>query len=189
MATATSARILDAAFERVATVGLGSLALEDVARDAGVSRQTLYRHFGSREGLIEQLVLREEQWFIDRVVSAGEAQADARDAVAAGITAALYAARDHPLLQGLLEREPGEILPLMVLGRGPVISAARPVVERLLSERLDASPERIQVLADICSRLLVSYVLDMDSRSPEAVGRQVADVLLAGERSLAAGQR
>lgn len=176
----TRTRVLDAAFDRVAEVGLSRLSLEDVATGAGVSRQTVYRHFGSREGLVEALVLREEQWFVDRVVRAADLAADAERAIAAAVTEALHAAADHALLRRLLETEPGEILPLVVLGQGPVISAARPVVTRILAERLDAPVDDARLVADVCSRLMVSYVLDPGDDSPDAVGRRIARMVVQG---------
>lgn len=172
---------MSAAFDRVAAVGLARLSLEDVAEAAGVSRQTLYRHFGSRDGLLRALVLREEEWFIERVVAAAAPHPDVEEAVAAGVCAALDAAREHPLLQRLLREEPGEILPLVVLGKGPVISAARPVVAEILSDRLDAVEDEVDALADTCTRLLVSHVLDPTDESPKVVGRRIAR-LIAGSR-------
>lgn len=180
MSQTTRERVLDAAFARVAEVGLARLALEDVAAEAGVSRQTVYRHFGSRDGLVEHLVLREEQWFIDRVVTAAEVHATAEAAIAAGVTEALRAGREHPLLRRILETEPGEILPLIVLGQGPVISAVRPVVARILRERLEVSEEDARVMADVGSRLLVSYVLEPGNDSPDRIGPRIARMLLNG---------
>lgn len=175
----TRDQILTAAFDRVADVGLARLSLEDVAVSAGVSRQTVYRYFGSREGLLRALVVREEQWFIDRVVAAAAPYTDVEDAVSAGVTAALIAAQEHPLLQRLLRDEPGEILPLVILGRGPVLSVARPVVAEILADRLDASPEQVEQLADTSTRLLLSHVLDPGNEPAEVVGRRIARVVVA----------
>lgn len=49
------AAILKAAAEEVALVGVGRLSLDVVARQAGVSRSTLYRRFPSRDTLITEL--------------------------------------------------------------------------------------------------------------------------------------
>lgn len=174
----TRARLLEATFEQVAEVGLVRLALEDVAARAGVSRQTLYRHFGSREGLIEALVLREERWFIARVRAAASLHEAADDAIRVGVVEALHAAQEHALLRRLIETEPGAIVPLIVLGRGPVISAAQPVVEQILRERLDLPADTVSSLAEIGSRLLVSYVLEPGEESAEIVGARIARFLV-----------
>lgn len=176
----TRVRALDAAFDLVAEVGLVGLTLEGLASRAGVSRQTIYRHFGSREGLVEALVLREEHVFIDRVVAAAAEHDDPEAAIAAGVTAAVDTASEHPLLQRILATEPEAILPLLVMGKGPVISVARPVAEQLIRERLDASEQDVEAAGDVCTRLLVSYILDPGPEPSEAVGRRIARTILRG---------
>ncbi|ORB64716.1 TetR/AcrR family transcriptional regulator [Mycolicibacterium tusciae] len=53
--TEQEAAILKAAAEEVALVGVGRLSMEVIARQAGVSRSTLYRRFPSREALVTEL--------------------------------------------------------------------------------------------------------------------------------------
>ncbi|MGH2417755.1 MAG: TetR/AcrR family transcriptional regulator [Candidatus Limnocylindria bacterium] len=50
----TRARILDAAL-RVMTTGLASLSVPAVAREAGVSVPTVYRHFGTKADLLAEM--------------------------------------------------------------------------------------------------------------------------------------
>ena len=50
----TRARILDAAL-RVAATGLATMSVPAVARDAGVSVPTVYRHFGTKSGLLTEM--------------------------------------------------------------------------------------------------------------------------------------
>ena len=45
-------RLLDAALSIVATEGVGSVTADAVARRSGVAKTTLYRHFGSTDGLV-----------------------------------------------------------------------------------------------------------------------------------------
>jgi AcrR family transcriptional regulator len=52
----TRDRILQLAWDRVAALGDASLSLVDLAREAEVSRQTLYLLFGSRAGLLLAMV-------------------------------------------------------------------------------------------------------------------------------------
>ena len=53
--TQQESAILKAAAEEVALVGVGRLSMDVVARQAGVSRSTLYRRFPSRDALITEL--------------------------------------------------------------------------------------------------------------------------------------
>jgi AcrR family transcriptional regulator len=52
----TRSRLLQLAWERIAAHGDAALSLVDLAREAGVSRQTLYLLFGSRAGLLLAMV-------------------------------------------------------------------------------------------------------------------------------------
>lgn len=54
-AKSTRASILDTAVRLIAERG-GAVRLEDIAEEAGVSRQTVYVHFGSRTGLLIAMV-------------------------------------------------------------------------------------------------------------------------------------
>ena len=53
--TEQESAILKAAAEEVALVGVGRLSMDVIARQAGVSRSTLYRRFPSRDALITEL--------------------------------------------------------------------------------------------------------------------------------------
>jgi AcrR family transcriptional regulator len=164
----TRERILDAALTVMSRYGLARLALEDVAREAGVSRQTVYRYVGSRDGLIAATIVREEQAFFGRMREAAEEHAELRPALEAAIVAALTMAREHPLLDRLLATEPEALLPFLTDGSGPVLSAARPVVVEVLGHHVPhlagAGLERV---ADAASRLIVSYAIS-PSQEPVA---------------------
>ena len=56
----TGERILDAMLRRYATTPYDQLRLEDVAADAGVTPQTVFRRFGSKPGLLTAVVEREQ---------------------------------------------------------------------------------------------------------------------------------
>lgn len=58
-AAETAERILDATVEVFWEPPLGTVALEDVARRAGVSVQTVIRRFGGRDGVVAAAVARE----------------------------------------------------------------------------------------------------------------------------------
>jgi AcrR family transcriptional regulator len=66
----TRRRILDATQKVLARSGHRNLQLSDVAAEAGVSRPTLYRHFGTREGLLEEFALYEQDRFDAGIMAA-----------------------------------------------------------------------------------------------------------------------
>lgn len=182
MSTAdTRARILDAALAAMAAHGLARLSLEDVAREAGMSRQTVYRYFGTRNALITAAVIREEEGFLRRIAGAVESHADIRPAMEAAIRAALQAAREHPLLDRLLATEPEALLPFLTTGGGPVLSAARPALEELLSSRMPhLGPTTVRRVADATSRLFISYAINPPDDDVDEVASGLADLVLHG---------
>lgn len=52
----TRDRILDAALEVFARVGLEASTIEVIAAEAGVGTATIYRHFGDRDGLVQAFI-------------------------------------------------------------------------------------------------------------------------------------
>lgn len=77
----TRQRILRAARELLEEQGAAAVRLEDVGRRAGVSRQAVYLNFGSRSGLLVELVhwIDHEERFPERLARALGESADAVD--------------------------------------------------------------------------------------------------------------
>jgi AcrR family transcriptional regulator len=180
----TPQRILEAAFRCITDVGLSRTTVEDVARAAGLSRQTIYRYYPSKDHLIMALVLREEEKFLDGITAAFDVDADLEDALFDGILFCLRFARDHPLLDRLLETDPETLLPYLTTRGAPVISRAREVLLDLLMRKARVRVGLLEQLADTAVRVVVSYALTPPHRPPEAVARDLArimSVVLTGE--------
>ena len=184
MAVPTEQRILDAAMAAMAVHGLAKLSLEDVAREAGMSRQTVYRYFGSKDALVTATILREEQGFLDQMAKAVVAHRDVRPAMEAAIVTGLRAAREHPLLDRLLATEPEALLPFLTTGGGPVLSAARPAIQALLEQRLPhLEPRLLHHAADTATRLFISYAINPPDDDIEDVAAGLVDLILHGLKS------
>ena len=52
-------RLMDAAYAEIVSGGWVEGRMVDIAASAGVSRQTLYNVFGSKEGLLQAVLVRE----------------------------------------------------------------------------------------------------------------------------------
>lgn len=177
----TRDRILDAALVAMAAHGLHRLSLEDVAREAAMSRQTVYRYFGSKDALVTAVILREEAGFLERMADAVEAHEDLRPAMEAAIVAGLRAAREHPLLDRLLATEPEALLPFLTTGGGPVLSAARPAIQELLEQRLPhVASTTLHRVADATTRLFISYAINPPDDEIEDVAAGLVDLILHG---------
>jgi len=174
-------QILAAAIEAATVHGITKLSMGDVARQAKLSRQTLYRHFPSKDALIAAVVAAETDALIAEVVEAGAEHDDPRDALEAALVAALTATRDHPLLDRLIRTEPEALLPLLLTDGGPVMARVRGVVDAILEDRgLAPDPAVRRRLADIVTRLLVSYAVSAPDDPPGVVAEAIATFLTHG---------
>ena len=176
-AAATRERILDAAFAAISTFGLSRFTVDDVARLARLSRQSVYRYFDSKDALVVVLVEREEDAFLAGVRAAHERHARLEDAMREAILYCLRSAREHPLLDRLLASEPEVLLPYLTTRGGGVIARARSVLEALAAERAGVDAEVVRRAADLAVRAMVSYTLTPPEEPPDQVAREVAQIL------------
>ena len=172
---------MSAALKTATVHGIARLSVGDVARTAGLSRQTVYKYFPSKDALIAAVVLNEASELVSQVVAAADAVDDPRGALEAAILAALVVTREHPLLDRLVRTEPETLLPLLSVDGGPVMGLVRPVVEEIVGRKLpDLSPVQTRRLADVITRLLVSYAIAAPDDPPEVVAASMAALLTGG---------
>ncbi|MER6033672.1 MULTISPECIES: helix-turn-helix domain-containing protein [unclassified Streptomyces] len=102
MMPAARESLLDAAATALARRPWSAVRMVDVAAAAGVSRQTLYNEFGSKEGLARALVRRAADGYLAGVERALAAHTDPRDRLAATAEWTAAAARDSALVRAML---------------------------------------------------------------------------------------
>ncbi len=174
-------RLLDASLEVAAMHGLSRLSVGDVAKRAGLSRQTLYKHFASRDDLVAQTVLREAGRMVEQAIAASETEQDPERALEAGIRETLRVLRSHPLLDRLLATEPEALLPLIIDGSGSMHEAVQLICRQMLEDRVpELRNDDADAAADLLSRMLISYAIRPPSGDPGAAARFLARSVVAG---------
>jgi len=172
-------RLLDAADELLATRDWAAVTMADIARGAGVSRQTLYNEFGSRQEFAQAYVLREA----DRFLSAAEhAIADHPDApetaLAAAFTGFLSAAADNPLVRAIVSGDPSSGLLALVTTRGALVLGS--ATERLAAFFVATWPQlrdkEARIAAEGTVRLAISHAL-LPTAPAHLTGASVAAIL------------
>lgn len=167
--------VLDAMRDLLLTKDWSSITLSDVAKMAGISRQTIYNEFGSRQGLAQGYALR----LADRLVDAvDEAMAnnvgDISAAFLEGFRAFFLESAADPLVISLLTgvAKP-DLLQIITTDSAPIIarSSAR-LTEIFMHSWVQCSEEDAGVLARAIVRLAMSYV----SMPPEADHDVAADL-------------
>jgi AcrR family transcriptional regulator len=171
--------VLDAMRDLLLTRDWSAITLSDVARAAGISRQTIYNEFGSRQGLAQGYALR----LADRLVDAIHAALDANvgnffEAFLAGFRSFFAQSASDPLVISLLSgvAKP-DLLQLITTDSAPIITRASARLSSALTTTWVAtSDEDAGVLARAIVRLALSYV----SMPPEAdhdVARDLARLM------------
>ncbi|MBZ6138259.1 TetR/AcrR family transcriptional regulator [Streptomyces olivaceus] len=160
---ATARRILDAALEQFTVFGLRRSSVDDVAKRAGVSRVTVYRRFGNKEGLVEQTLLRENSRFFQRLDAAVAALPTMEERVVEGFVVALRHTRAHPLFGGLLRLEPEVVLPYLTVHGGSSLSATVDYLTGHLrrAQKAEGRPgDDPRPVAELMVRVAVSFLLN-----------------------------
>ncbi|WP_109762036.1 TetR family transcriptional regulator [Mycolicibacterium canariasense] len=171
--------ILDGMRELLLVRDWSSITLTDVARAAGISRQTIYNEFGSRQGLAEGYALRLADRLVDAVAHAiNHNVGRVYDAFLEGFRAFFADSASDPLVISLLTgAAKPDLLQIITIGSGPIITrcSAR-LQETFQTSWIRSSDEDAGVLARAIVRLAMSYV----SMPPEAdhdVARDLARLM------------
>jgi AcrR family transcriptional regulator len=107
-------RLLEAAYACVARFGIAKTTVEDVVKESGVSRATVYRVFpGGKDELLREVTGWEMGRFFGSLAEAVAGAPDFASLVEEGLTFAHRAVREHAVLQTMLVTEPERLLPLL----------------------------------------------------------------------------
>jgi len=103
-------RILKATLRCIARWGVTKTSLDDIAREAGCSRASVYRSFpGGKEALLQEVVATEITAFFDAMDSRLSEALTLRDVLVAGVEGALERLIEHEALTFLAEYEPDRL--------------------------------------------------------------------------------
>jgi AcrR family transcriptional regulator len=174
-------RILEATYACIARAGLDRTTVEDAAREAGVSRATVYRWFpGGRDQLLDETIAHQVDQFFLRLRSEVEDAETFTEVVTRALLAAHRWIAEHEVLQRLLASEPGRLVPSITEETGRIVPAIATFLEPYLQREsnVPAGPA-----GDYVARLVVSLIgspgrWDLDD--PAQVDELVRTEILAG---------
>ena len=168
--------ILDALREELLTKDWSAVTLADVARTAGVSRQTIYNEFGSRRGLAQGYALRLADRMVDHIDDAIDAnREDLHAAFLTGFRIFFAESASDPLVISLLSGQAKpDLLQIITTHSAPIMTrSAQRLAEALRQNWPDARDEDAGVLARAIVRLALSYV-SMPADPGSAAGHDIA---------------
>lgn len=170
--------LLDVVEELLTDRTWSEIKMAEVARNAGVSRQTLYKEFGSREGFAQAYILREADRHlaaVDEVIRARRDDPEA--ALAAGVETFLVSAAKDPMIKAIVAGEHRErLLSLVTNQAGPVLRSTTERLGEILAEIWPtAAPRAVASVADLVVRLAVSHTAS-PSATPADTAAAMAEV-------------
>ena len=167
--------ILDAMREELLSQDWSAITLTDVARTAGVSRQTIYNEFGSRQGLAQSYALRLADRLVDAVAGAIDGnEGDVHSAFLEGFRGFFSESAADPLVISLLSGEAKpDLLQIITTDSGPIIThCSSRLSDAFMQSWVHTTESDAGVLARAIVRLAMSYV----SMPPEADHDVAADL-------------
>jgi AcrR family transcriptional regulator len=191
--------VFRAATDLVARAPWGEVSMAAVAASAGVSRQTLYNEFGSRDELAQAYALWTAEEFLDEIErSVADHHHDLRLALEAAFELFLGMAGEHPLVRALEATSGADGVLALVAGPSgvPVVTTATDRLAGIIGATWPAIPaDDVALVAEALVRLAISHLTVATHPGPEAaasVGRLLApylDRVVAATTAVAADQR
>jgi AcrR family transcriptional regulator len=167
--------ILDGMRELLLTRDWSAITMSDVARAAGISRQTIYNEFGSRQGLAQGYALRLADRLVDQIDDAIDGNAgDIYAAFVQGFRDFFAESAADPLVVSLLTggTKP-DLLQLITTDSGPIITRSSDrLTDTFMHSWVRCSAQDAGMLARAIVRLAMSYI----SMPPEADHDVAADL-------------
>jgi AcrR family transcriptional regulator len=163
--TSTRVRIVDGALRCLARQGVAKSTVDDIARQSGLSRATVYRTFPRGKDDILAAVVETEtaRLFSSLAVAMGEA-ADLEDVLVAGMVESARWLSTHDALAYLLAHEPGVVLPHLTFAElDRVLLVAGDLAAPFFARWLE--PEQASRAAEWAVRIVLAYTSD---RNPGA---------------------
>ncbi|KUI30444.1 TetR/AcrR family transcriptional regulator [Mycobacterium sp. GA-2829] len=153
--------ILDAAVVEFERHGFRRVALDDVARRAGVSRTTIYRRFANRDELVAAVVERENGALFADIAQELKQSGPQANYYVEAFTLSILKFRGHRILNGMLAEDSGFVLELAHRHWSAAVErmaeALRVIFPAGFAERI--GPAAVNELADVILRYAAMALL------------------------------
>ena len=152
-------KLLEATLACVSRYGIAKTTMDDVGREAGLSRATVYRYFpGGKDQLLADAIAWQVAEFYGELTRAVAGQRDFAEVLVETLVFAHRGIEEHALLQKILDTEPERLLPMLTTESNRLLA----LIKQFLVLAMQRAPLKPDVdgdaAADYLSRMLLSHI-------------------------------
>jgi AcrR family transcriptional regulator len=152
-------RIIDSALAAFSEQGVKATTMTRIARDAGVSREWLYRQFANRDAVVVAVAQREAARFMEGLAVRAFEASDLEGAVTEAFVYSVEFLRDHELLQLVLSTESDVLTGRLLHEATPIVGTAVAMGAGYLSAISDLDADAATMVAETLVRLVAAVTL------------------------------
>lgn len=186
----TEERILDAAHACFSRFGVRKTVMEDIAREAELSRGSLYRYFPDRDALHRAVSERETRRFLDDVVARTSRLRSLESKIERVALAAMEYLHEHPMNAAMAETDPETFAVAMTTGAQRLLTLSIEAIVPMVEEAAAAGEVRARVdprrAAEWIVRMVFSLIstpsVTFDRDDPAALRGFLREFLVRGLR-------
>lgn len=153
----TQGRIVDAAIRCVKRWGVDKVTLNDIAKEAGVTRPTVYSYFANRDAILQFALLQSAQSFAARLLKQVEKQDGAAERLLVAMEFALRHLPSEPYLALLSHAGLATLMNQHALSTEEGRTLLRGLFRTILDDQVSADSE-VDEMAEMTARLLLSLL-------------------------------
>jgi len=181
-------RLLAATYRCVVRFGLGKTTIEDVVKESGLSRATIYRQFpGGRDDLLLETVGWELANYFSTLADHVRDAPDLEQLLERGLVFAHRSVTEHVVLRKILDTEPERLLPLLTVESAKTLPFIADFLHPYLVREAEQGRLRAGVEIDRAAEYLARAILSLinaqgrwDLEDPAQVRDLVRGELLGG---------
>jgi AcrR family transcriptional regulator len=181
-------RLLAATYQCVMRFGLGKTTIEDVVKESGLSRATIYRQFpGGRVELLLETVGWELANYFNALADHVRDAPDLEQLLEQGLVFAHRSVTEHLVLRKILDTEPERLLPLLTVESAKTLPFIADFLHPYLVREAEQGRLRPDVEIDRAAEYLARAILSLinaagrwDLDDPAQVRELVRGELLGG---------
>lgn len=187
------ARILEAAWERLLRTGWDQVKMSDIARDVGVSRQTVHNEFGTKDQLAQAILDHEMEAHLSEILELTWSAPSLELAVRTSLTWVVESARGHELLRRVIADasagRSARLLALITTESQAVIRPVRQALTEVYLERWGGEQAEVERLMDLMVRLAMSVMLLPSDFDDATMVEDIVQLVTARIHTLADSER